>query len=143
MIYIHLGPFDQGECRLDEIKKESIGNFLKEFKKIATDGRGIDIVSRRKNIESLTDLGFTFRNCKNEILSLSVFDYCGGPKPDKDRPGEIWEFGKMVGAKEIYIKLKIAQVGEERLAKCLSFHVAEFQLHFPFRDAVKKGGNEK
>jgi len=128
---------------LDEAKRGQIVNFLKEFKKIATEGRGIDFISRRKNLDSLVKLGLTKRNCKEEILSLSVAEYCGGPEPDKDRPGEIWEFGKLIGNREVYIKLKIAQVGKEKIAKCLSFHVAEYPLSFPFREDSEKGGEKK
>jgi len=130
-----------GTYFLNEIKREHVANFLKDFKKIATEGRGIDFVPRSKNLDSLLMLGLTRKNAKEEILSLSVTDYCGGPEPDKDRPGEIWEFGKLIESKEVYIKLKIAQVGNEKIAKCLSFHIAEFALCFPLREEIKKGGN--
>ncbi len=93
---------------------------------------------RRENLDALSDLGLTKKNLKEEILSLSVQDYCEGPEPDRDRPGEIWIFGKHIAEKEIYIKLKIAQVSKEKIAKCLSFHAANFPLCFPYRD--KKGG---
>jgi len=128
---------------LGKAEREVVGKFLQEFKEIATKGRGIDVIGRRKNMEALANLGLTKRNRKDEILSLSVKDYSNGPKPDRDRPGELWEFGKTIGAKEVYIKLKIAQVGKEKIAKCLSFHVAEFPLRFPFRNSFKKGGDEK
>jgi len=78
---------------LDEVKRGLVRDFLKDFKQIATGGRGIDIISRRKNLESLAKLGLTRHNCKEEILTLSVNDYCKGPVPDSDRPGDIWEFG--------------------------------------------------
>jgi len=68
--------------------------FSKDFKKIVTQERGLDIVDRKENLNSLLQLGLTKKNCKHEILNLSVSDYCAGPKPDKDRPGAIWEFGK-------------------------------------------------
>jgi len=124
---------------LEEERKNLARLFLKEFKGIATHGRGIDIVNRRKNLESLAELGLTRRNCVDEILNLSATDYCGGPEPDTDRPGEIWEFGKTILGKQVYIKLKIAQAGNEKLAKCISFHIAEFPLCFPF----KGGSNEE
>jgi hypothetical protein len=54
-----------------------------------------------------------------------------GPEPDKDKPGDIWIFGKEIEGKEVYIKLKIAIVGEVRIAKCISFHIANFPLSFP------------
>ena len=124
---------------MDEAKKEAIRRFLREFKETATVGRGIDIVDRRKNMQSLVQLRFTKKNCRDEILTLSVEDYCDGPKPDKDRPGEVWEFGKLIEGKEVYIKLKIAQVDQVKLAKCLSFHVAEHPLCFPLgRDSEER-----
>jgi hypothetical protein len=123
---------------LNEVKKSDIRNFLIEFKKIVVMGRGLDIVPRRENLDALSDLGLTKKNLKEEILTLSVQDYCEGPDPDRDRPGEIWIFGKHMAGREIYIKLKIAQVGKGKIAKCLSFHAANFPLCFPCRD--KKGG---
>ena len=121
---------------MDNPDRALIGKFLKQFKKIATTGRGIDIVPRRKNLNSLAKLGLTKHGCKQEILNLSVTNYCDGPKEDTDRPDEIWEFGKRISGKEVYIKLKIAQVGEEVIAKCLSFHMAEFPLCFPLKEHV-------
>jgi hypothetical protein len=48
-------------------------------------------------------------------------------------PGEIWEFGKRIGGNDVYIKLKIAQVGNDKIAKCISFHKAEFPLSYPLK----------
>ena len=73
-------------------------------------------------------------------MTLSVENYCEGPNPDRDRPGDIWVFGKPVGTEEIYIKLKIAQVGKEKIAKCLSFHTANFPLCYPFLAEERKDG---
>ena len=123
---------------MDQIKRAFVAKFLKEFKKIATEGRGIDFIPRNKNRDALLKLGLTKKNAKQEILSLSVDDYCSGPEPDKDRGGEIWEFGKTLEGKEVYIKLKIAQAGKEEIAKCISFHPPNFPLIFPFRRGDKK-----
>jgi hypothetical protein len=49
----------------------------------------------------------------------------------------------VIGNKEVYIKLKIAQVGKEKIAKCLSFHVAEYSLCFPFGEDLEKGGEKQ
>jgi len=108
--------------------------FLKEFKKIVTQERGLDIVDRKENLKSLLKLGITKKNCKHEILDLSVSDYCAGPKPDKDRPGEIWEFGKKNSGHDVYIKLKIAETGSIKIAKCISFHIAEFPIINPLKN---------
>lgn len=128
---------------MDEFKKDEIRNFLKEFKEIASKGRGIDVIPRRENIENLAQLGLTKKNRNEEIMTLSLTNYCKGPEPDKDKPGEIWIFGKQVGNKEIYIKLKIAQVGEEKIAKCLSFHTPKFPLCYPYKEELKKGDDDQ
>jgi hypothetical protein len=112
-----------------------------EFKKIVTAGRGLDIIPRPANIACLAELGLTRKNQREEILALTVSDYCEGPEPDKDRPGEVWVFGKRISRKEVYIKLKIARVGKEKMAKCLSFHPAKHRLCFPL--AQKERGDKK
>ena len=122
----------------DELKKAAIRDFLVEFKKIMVKGRGLDIVSRRENIDALAKLGLTKKNLIEEIMTLSVENYCQGPLVDRDRPGDVWMFGKQIGAEEIYIKLKIAQVGREKIAKCLSFHGANFPLCYPYRGEERR-----
>lgn len=107
--------------------------FLKEFKKIVSQSGNFYVVNRKKNRDALIELGLTRKNRKDEILTLSTTDYCSGPKPDKDMQGEIWEFGRRIGGKDIYIKLKIAQVGNDKIAKCISFHKAEFPLSYPLK----------
>lgn len=107
--------------------------FLKEFKKVATEGGGLYIINRGKNRDALIGLGLTINNRKEAILSLSVTDYCAGPKKDKDRDGTIWEFGQNINGNEIYIKLKIAEVGRVKIAKCISFHKAEYKLSYPLK----------
>lgn len=129
---IRVGLWPRTVC-LDIPVKIQVALFLKEFKGIVTTGRGLYIIDRQKNTESLLELGLTKRNCREEILNLSVENYCNGPKPDFDRPGMIWEFGKKINGDEIYIKLKIAEVGSEKLAKCISFHKAEFPLNLPLK----------
>lgn len=116
-------------------KKEEIGEFLKEFKRIATKGRGLDIVNRGENLSTLARLGLTKKNCKDEILSLSVLNYSDGPLNDKDRPGNIWIFGKKIMNNEVYIKLKIAATNKVEIAKCISFHVAQHPMNYPFCQA--------
>ena len=106
--------------------------FLNEFKIIAKK-RGVYFVPREEFVSTLISLGITRAICKDELLSLSVDDYCRGPENDRDRPGRIWVFGKRFEGRELYIKLKIAKAGKETIAKCLSFHPAEFPLCFPFR----------
>ena len=80
--------------------------FLKEFKQLVQE-EGLYVVNRLNHQESLAELGLTKEACKIEILGLSVTDYCKGPQPNKDRPGDIWVFGKKIAGREVYIKLKM------------------------------------
>ena len=125
---------------MDDLK-DRIRTFLREFKRIAVD-RGIDVIPRRKTLDALSELGLTMRNCHDEILTLSVENYCSGPESDYDRPGEVWIFGEQIGDTSIYIKLKIAQVSSRKISKCLAFHSAEFPMCYPCREGgeEEKGG---
>jgi len=107
--------------------------FLKEYKKFVSQSGNFYVVNRKKNRDALIELGLIRKNRKDEILSLSTTDYCSGPKPDKDMLGEIWEFGKRIDGNDVYIKLKIAQVRNDKIAKCISFHKAEFPLSYPLK----------
>ena len=112
---------------------QDVRDFLLEFKRVATGGSGIDIVPRAETRPTLARLGLTKANLEEILLGLSVADYCQGPKPDRDRPGNLWIFGREIEGHEVYIKLKVAQVGDKRIAKCISFHIAKFPLKYPHR----------
>ncbi len=117
---------------MDELR-DAVRKFLMELKEIIVK-RGLDVIPRRENIDALAELGLTRKNRVDEIFTLSVEDYCAGPEPDKDRPGDLWIFGKQIGVGSVYIKLKIARIGEVKIAKCLSFHVAKYPLCFPCKE---------
>jgi hypothetical protein len=71
----------------------------------------------------------------DEIMNLTYQDYSSGPEADSDPTygGDVWIFGKHIGSNLVYIKLKIDVVDGNKVAKCLSFHCAEYLLQFPFR----------
>ena len=117
---------------MDNSKKTEVRNFLKELKEIITSSKGIYFVSRKERYKNLAELGFTKKNAEDEILSLSVLDFCS-KEEDKDRQGHVWIFGKEIGNKGIYIKLKIDQAGNEKKAKCISFHPAQHTLNYEFK----------
>jgi hypothetical protein len=112
---------------------QDVRDFLLEFKQVATAGSGIDIVPRAETRPTLARLGLTRVNLEEILLGLSVTDYCQGAEPDRDRPGNVWIFGCEIEGHEVYIKLKIAQAGEKRIAKCISFHIARYPLEYPHR----------
>ncbi len=76
---------------------------------------------------------------KEEILlGLSVIDYSNGSILDKTRGGNLWEFGKDMDGYEAYIKLKVAEIDNAQIAKCISFHISKFPMTYPFKDKLNK-----
>lgn len=112
--------------------KENVCHFLKLFKQSAST-EGIYVVPRRKNMDALLKLDLTEANREEIILNLSVNDYCKGPSKDTDQGGDVWEFGKEVGERTIYLKLKIFMIDKKIQAKCISFHEAEYPMSWPFK----------
>ena len=89
-----------------------ISLYLIKIKKLLSSGK-YDFVPRKKNLESLSMLGFTI-------------DY------DKDKIGKIWVFKKKLEGYKFYIKLKIVSEDNNDILRCISFH----------KDKYKEGGDE-
>jgi len=115
------------------MSQEAARAFLLQFKEAVTGGSGVNLIPRDVNRQTLIYLGLTKRNLEEILLELTVLDYCKGPKPDRDKPGEIWEFGKNVKGEDVYIKLKVAEVNGKKIAKCISFHIAKYELKYPYK----------
>lgn len=114
--------------------KQEIISFLTEFQTIAS-VTGVILIPRTKTIQCLFTLRMTREEALDEILNLTYQEYSSGPEADSDPTygGDVWIFGKQIGGNLVYIKLKIDVVAGNKVAKCLSFHCAEYPLHFPFR----------
>jgi hypothetical protein len=91
---------------------------------------------RQKNIDTISELGLSLQDVENEILSLSVDDFCEGPLKDRLVPGDLWVFGKTIQGKEIYIKLKLS--GGDHCVTVLSFHTAEAPLKYLFKNQLRR-----
>jgi hypothetical protein len=111
--------------------KQQVSTFLNEFKSLIA-RNSFQFVQRLETNKTATSLGLTNELAKREILNLSVVDYSSGPEADRDKPGDVWVFGKEINGCEIYIKLKIYTVGTTKYAKCISFHEADYYLNHPF-----------
>lgn len=96
--------------------------------KILVSAGKYDFVPRRKNMQALAQYGLTIADAREEILGLVVGDYYKGPKQDFDqsKPGDIWEFKKMIGKDRFYVKMKIIERNGEEIVKCLGFHDDNF-----------------
>ena len=104
-----------------------IAVFIERVKRLLSAGQ-YDFVPRRKNMQALAQHGLTIADAKAEILGLVVGDYYKGPKQDlaPNRPGDIWEFKKLVDGTLFYVKVKIVQVNGEDILRCLGFHEDDY-----------------
>jgi hypothetical protein len=113
-------------------RKRAVRDFLQEVKQTVTKRGGKDqgwvLVKRKDNMDCLAELELDFRDVHDVILGLLVADYCEGPILDRDMPGELWVFGKVIAGKEVYIKLKLATFGGLRRVRVVSFHLAKESL---------------
>lgn len=113
-------------------EKSQVELFLNEFRRCWLPK--CIVINRTVNNEALIELGFTPKQRRNIILSLTSKDFVKGPVPDESKSTEdVWFFGKKMDDTEIYIKLKIYYVEDKKHAKCLSFHKAKKPLKYPFK----------
>lgn len=110
-----------------------VNHFLRDFKALIREGRYL-ITKHNKNLQTLIDLGITYKMRDETLLALKASDYSSGPNNDEYRKADHWIFGKEINNVEIYIKLQIFTYpdGNER-AVCISFHTAEYALKYPFK----------
>ena len=132
--------------KFSDLRKQAIRDFLEEVKQTitnpATKYDGWVLVRRPESVECVTELGLTLGDVRDAVLGLSVADYCAGPLQDRDMPGDLWIFGKVMEGREIYIKLKLARVGPVKIVRIVSFHPARESLCYPYRpeEEKRKGG---
>ena len=111
----------------DEVQRflDQFNSKMKVFGIIYRDDRG-------KNQKTLEELEIVPMYRRLVIESLTVEDYVQGPLIDElNRLGEMWVFGKDVKGREIYIKIMMGCVGSQTI--CISFHIAEHPLSYPYK----------
>ena len=120
-----------------QLQREIVRNVLIKIKNLIAKGNYIFLGNRKKNFETLLELGLKYSHVKQDILSLTPKEYSEGPLLDKDQINYkdefFWIFGKNIQNKLIYIKLKIRKTNKYEEAVCMSFHIAEYQMKFPLR----------
>ena len=104
--------------------------FLKAFK---AKMRVFEVVciDRDENLQALFDLEINAIKRKQILMALEVKDFYKGPSKDSDGGPDLWEFGKLVNKKEVYIKLTLGI--ENRAVICVSFHVSKRAIVYPFK----------
>jgi hypothetical protein len=115
------------------ITKEQVESFLREFKTKMNIFGLLYRDDRDKNKKALEELEIVPSFRRIVIENLKAEDYLKGPVVDElNRLGEMWAFGKDVKGREIYIKIMI--VGTTSQTICISFHLAEYPLEYPFKN---------
>lgn len=116
--------------------KQEVEIFLKELHvKIKVFGI-IFFDDRGKNLQTLLDLEITPTYRKEIISLLKVEDYSQGPLDEKMHGIlPMWVFGKKIKQKEVYIKISMGT--ENNNAICISFHIAEHPMNYPFKNKQK------
>lgn len=114
------------------ITKEEVQKFLDQFN-IKAQVFGIRFRDDRgKNRETLMLLDISPMQRELIVKSLLPQDYVEGPVIDVlNKEGEMWVFGKDVKGREVYIKITLGYENGQTI--CISFHIAEHQLTYPFK----------
>ena len=87
---------------------------------------------REKNKETMRLLALTPFQREVIVKTLQAEDYVEGPVIDVlNKEGEMWVFGKDVKDQEIYIKITLGYENGQTI--CISFHIAEHPLAYPFK----------
>lgn len=113
-----------------ETAKSDVESFLRDLKS-KMNVFDVFFADRDKNLQALADLEIS-ASMRTEVLkNLEVGDYYKGPSKDRDQGPDLWEFGKFVNRKEVYIKVHMGN--ENRPVICVSFHLAERAIKYPFK----------
>ena len=87
---------------------------------------------RGKNMETLKQLAISAFQRELIVKSLQAQDYVEGPVVDVlNKEKEMWVFGKDVKGREVYIKITLGYDNGQTI--CISFHIAEHPLTYPFK----------
>ena len=112
-----------------------IQKFLNDFHQKVEVFDIIILNDREKNAKTIATLGISPNAQREVIKEIQVTDYSEGPiKNLLNAWGDLWVFGKDINGHEVYIKIAYGRPNSSTI--CVSFHIAEFPMNYPY----KKGG---
>lgn len=122
--------FLQKHC--DMIGVDDVNSFLEQFN-IKAQVFGIRFRDdREKNRKALEELEIAPMQREVIVKSLVPQDYVEGPVIDVlNKESEMWVFGKDVKGREVYIKITLGYENGQTI--CISFHITEHPLEYPFK----------
>ncbi len=122
--------------KVEAIKPEDVKSFLDRF---IVKARVFGILfrdDRPKNRDALLLFGMSSYQREQIVKSLVLNDYVEGPIADVlNEQGEMWVFGKILKGHEVYIKITLGNDNDR--AVCISFHIADHPLTYPFKTRNK------
>lgn len=114
------------------VTKDEVKAFLDQFNIKANVFGIIFRNDRDKNKDTLLLLDISPLQREMIVKNLQVQDYVEGPVIDElNKMGEMWVFGKDVKEREVYIKITLGYENGQTI--CISFHIAEHPLKYPFK----------
>lgn len=113
-----------------ETSESAVDSFLSDFK-AKMNIFDVIFINRDKNLQALATLEISAVRRTSILKTLDVKDFYKGPSKDADQGPDLWEFGKTVNRTEVYIKVHMGN--ENRPVICISFHLAERAIVYPFK----------
>ncbi|MGN6802123.1 MAG: hypothetical protein ACTHJN_09465 [Ginsengibacter sp.] len=111
--------------------KEEVEAFLKDFKEKMAIFEIVFYRSRGKNLMTFLELELSEISARKHLEELTHEDFYKGPSKDKDDGPELWEFGKIIKGREVYIKITRGYLNKPVIF--ISFHFAERIITYPFK----------
>lgn len=118
----------------NQVSISDVNDALLRIKSAVASGR-YQFINRRKNLTSLAAAGLLPKHVIQYILGLTYKQYLHGPEQESDAsffPGLVFVFGCQVCQDEFFVKVKLYQQSDEEWCTCLSFHIAEKPLYYPY-----------
>jgi hypothetical protein len=110
-----------------------VQHFLRDFQFKLSFRDKVLFSSRPKNRHTMFLLELSLLGVKEELKKITALDYSQGPLDDTVYgDGSMWVFGRIIKEYEIYIKVALGKFNGDPL--CISFHIAEYPLHCPYKE---------
>ncbi len=112
--------------------EQQVKAFLRDFKEKMKIWSILFRDDRGKNTQTLLDLELRPKERQPIIENLVTEDYSEGPLKDSlNKSPEMWVFGRQVKQTSVYIKITMGTPNTSVI--CISFHIAERIILYPFK----------
>ena len=113
-------------------EKHEVYRFLEDFKSKLGLWGVVYRDDRQKNTQTLLTLDIIPKTRTETLAGLEIPDYSAGPIEETLYGGAaMWVFGRMIKGKEVYIKITMGN--KDNKVICISFHLAEKPMTYPFK----------